>query len=208
MQSPDMASNPPTSAVFWQPSHVDRSTREQLAGQRALTLWFTGLSASGKSTTAYALEQQLIASGHLCFVLDGDNLRHGINRDLDFTPEGRRENIRRTAEIARLMNDAGLIVIASLISPLVADRAMVKAIIGAKHFVEVYLSTPLAVCEARDPKSLYRKARQGLIPDFTGISAPYEAPTTADIHVNTQDVTPTGAAAQIMATLQQPLRVI
>lgn len=203
-----MASNPPTSAVFWQPSHVDRSTREQLAGQRALTLWFTGLSASGKSTTAYALEQQLIASGHLCFVLDGDNLRHGINRDLDFTPEGRRENIRRTAEIARLMNDAGLIVIASLISPLVADRAMVKAIIGAKHFVEVYLSTPLAVCEARDPKSLYRKARQGLIPDVTGISAPYEAPTTADIHVNTQDVTPTGAAAQIMATLQQPLRVI
>lgn len=208
MKSPDIASNLPTSAVFWQPSQVDRRTREQLAGQRALTLWFTGLSASGKSTTAHALEQQFIASGHLCFVLDGDNLRHGINRDLDFTPEGRRENIRRTAEIARLMNDAGLIVIASLISPLVADRAMAKAIIGAKHFVEVYLSTPLAVCEARDPKSLYRKARQGLIPDFTGISAPYEAPTTADIHVNTQDVTPTGAAAQIMAAVQQPLRGI
>lgn len=203
-----MASNPPSSAVFWQPGLVDRHTREQLAGQRALTLWFTGLSASGKSTTAYALEQQFIASGHLCFVLDGDNLRHGINRDLDFTPEGRRENIRRTAEIARLMNDAGLIVIASLISPLIADRAMAKAIIGAKHFVEVYLSTPLAVCEARDPKSLYRKARQGLIPDFTGISAPYEEPTTADIHVNTQDVTPTGAAAQIMAAVQQPLRAI
>lgn len=208
MKLTEMASNPPTSAVFWQPGHVDRCTREQLAGQKALTLWFTGLSASGKSTTAYALEQQFIASGHLCCVLDGDNLRHGINRDLDFTPEGRRENIRRTAEIARLMNDAGLIVIASLISPLVADRAMAKAIISAKHFVEVYLSTPLAVCEARDPKSLYRKARQGLIPDFTGISAPYEAPTTADIHVNTQDVTPTGAAAQIMAAVQQPLRAI
>ena len=143
----------------------------------------------------------------LCYVLDGDNLRHGINRDLGFTHEDRTENIRRTAEIARLMNDAGLIVIASLISPLVADRAMAQAIIGAERFVEVYLNTPLEVCEARDPKNLYIKARQGLITHFTGVSAPYEAPPAADICIDTQSVCPQEAAQQILATIKNRVQV-
>lgn len=188
----------PNAAVFWQQGVIDRSVREQLIRQKGMTLWLTGLSASGKTTTAHSLEQQLILSQRLCYVLDGDNLRHGVNRNLGFSHEDRRENIRRTAEIAGLMNDAGLIVIVSLISPLIADRAMAQAIIGADSFIEVYLNTPLEVCEARDPKSLYRKARQGLIKDFTGINAPYEAPLFADICVNTVQLSPVEVAQQIL----------
>lgn len=196
-----MNHQPDAPSVFWQPGHVSRNTREQLTGQKALTIWLTGLSASGKSTTAYALEQRLIQARRLCCVLDGDNLRHGINRNLGFTHEDRKENIRRTAEIARLMNDAGLIVIASLISPLIEDRAMAKAIIGEENFVEIYLSTPIEVCESRDPKHLYRKARQGLIPHFTGISAPYEAPPAADISISTLDISPLEVAQQILTAV-------
>ena len=194
--------------VFWQQSAVDRSAREELARQKGLTLWLTGLSASGKSTTAYALERQLIEAGRLCCVLDGDNLRHGINRNLGFTHEDRTENIRRTAEIARLMNDAGLIVIASLISPQIADRTMAKAIIGADSFVEIYLNTPLEVCEARDPKKLYSKARQGLITHFTGISAPYEAPLSADICINSAQLSPHQAVAKIMSVIKPRLQFL
>ncbi|WP_415922969.1 adenylyl-sulfate kinase [Stutzerimonas kunmingensis] len=185
--------------VFWQQGMVDRSVREALIRQKGLTLWLTGLSASGKSTTAYALERQLIDTGRLCCVLDGDNLRHGINRNLGFTHEDRTENIRRTAEIARLMNDAGLIVIASLISPLIADRGMAEEIIGADSFVEIYLNTPLEICEARDPKKLYSKARQGLITHFTGISAPYEVPPFADVCINTARLSPIEAAQLILS---------
>ena len=174
--------------------------------QRALTIWLTGLSASGKSTTAYALEMELVPE-HLCYVLDGDNLRHGINSDLGFSSEDRTENIRRVAEMARLMNDAGLIVIVSLISPLVSDRAMAKATIGAENFIEVYLNTPLEVCEERDPKQLYSKARKGLIADFTGISAPYEVPPTADICINTLDFTPAEAAQQIFRLVKPRAKV-
>ncbi|WP_407691615.1 adenylyl-sulfate kinase [Pseudomonas taeanensis] len=184
--------------MFWQQGVIDRSIREQLIRQKGMTLWLTGLSASGKTTTAYSLEQQLILAQRLCYVLDGDNLRHGVNRNLGFSHEDRRENIRRTAEIAGLMNDAGLIVIVSLISPLIADRVMAKDIIGADSFIEVYLNTPLEVCEARDPKSLYRKARQGLITNFTGINAPYEAPPFADICVNTVQLSPFEVAQQIL----------
>jgi len=198
--------NQPIKPVFWQAGHMSRAAREQLTQQKALTFWLTGLSASGKFTTAYALEQQLVQVRRLCCVLDGDNLRHGINRDLGFTHEDRKENTRRTAEIARLMNDAGLIVIASLISPLAADRAMAKDIIGHDNFVEVYLNTPLEVCEARDPKNLYRKARHGLIPHFTGVSAPYEAPPAADICINTLHIPPQEAAQQIMAIAAQRLK--
>lgn len=196
--SPTAASSS-ASQVFWQQSLVDRSLRQDLTGHKGLTLWLTGLSASGKSTTAYALERQLIQAGRLCCVLDGDNLRHGINRNLGFTHEDRTENIRRTAEISRLMNDAGLIVIASLISPLISDRSMAKAIIGADRFVEIYLNAPLEVCEARDPKKLYSKARQGLISHFTGISAPYEAPPLADICINTAQVSTIEAAQLILS---------
>lgn len=194
------------SSVFQQVGKISYSMRERLVQQKALTIWLTGLSASGKSTTAYALEMELVPD-HLCYVLDGDNLRHGINSDLGFSSEDRTENIRRVAEMARLMNDAGLIVIVSLISPLVSDRAMAKATIGAERFIEVYLNTPLEVCEERDPKQLYSKARKGLIADFTGVSAPYEAPPTADICISTLDFTPTEAAQQILRLVKLRVKV-
>jgi adenylylsulfate kinase len=194
------------SSIFRQVGKISYSMRERLVQQRALTIWLTGLSASGKSTTAYALEMELVPE-HLCYVLDGDNLRHGINSDLGFSSEDRTENIRRVAEMARLMNDAGLIVIVSLISPLVSDRDMAKATIGAENFIEVYLNTPLEVCEERDSKQLYSKARKGLIADFTGISAPYEAPPTADICINTLDFTPAEAAQQILRLVKPRVKV-
>lgn len=140
------------------------------------TLWFTGLSGAGKTTLAHALSTALNKSGRSCAVLDGDALRSGLNRDLDFSVQGRSENIRRTAEVARLMNGAGLIVIAALISPLRIDRARARRIIGAQRFLEVHVSTPLDVCEAADAKGLYRRARQGDLALFTGVSAVYEAP--------------------------------
>ena len=149
------------------------------------TVWLTGLSGAGKTTVAQALAQALKAQGRPVAVLDGDQLRHGLNRDLGFTPEDRHENIRRTAEVARLMNAAGLTVIAAFISPYRADRAMAADIIGAAHFIEVHVSTPLAVCEARDPKGLYEKARAGQLAQFTGVSAPYEAPLAAALTLDT-----------------------
>ena len=149
------------------------------------TLWLTGLSGAGKTSIALALAQTLKAQGRAVTVLDGDQLRHGLNRDLGFTPQDRHENIRRTAEVARLMNAAGLTVIAAFISPYRADRAMAADIIGAAHFIEVHVSTPLAVCEARDPKGLYEKARAGQLAQFTGISAPYEAPLAAALTLDT-----------------------
>ncbi|WP_230516319.1 MULTISPECIES: adenylyl-sulfate kinase [unclassified Janthinobacterium] len=150
------------------------------------TVWLTGLSGAGKTTVALALAQALQAQGHAVTLLDGDQLRHGLNRDLGFTPQDRHENIRRTAEVARLMNDAGLIVIAAFISPYRADRAMAGQIIGAARFVEVYVSTPVAVCEARDVKGLYAKARAGQLAQFTGVSAPYEAPLAPALTLDTQ----------------------
>lgn len=143
---------------------------------RPLTVWLTGLSASGKSTIAAALERRMSAAGMACFVLDGDKVRAGISRDLGYGPRDRSENIRRVAEIARLMNDAGLVVICAFISPYRADRRMAAEIIGAERFIETYLDASLEVCEKRDPKGLYRKARAGELAEFTGISAPYEPP--------------------------------
>ncbi len=153
--------------------------------QRPLTVWFTGLSGSGRSTIAHALERKLIDAGHACFVLDGDNLRHGLNRDLGFSPDARRENVRRVAETAHLMNDAGLIVVTALISPYREDREMARAIVGADRFFETYLSAGVDACESRDPRGLYAKARRGEIADFTGVSAPYEPPAEASIVLDT-----------------------
>lgn len=149
------------------------------------TIWLTGLSASGKTTLATGLEALLVAEGRSVFRLDGDVLRAGLNKDLDFSTAGRSEAIRRAAEVARLMNAAGVVVIAALISPLHADRLMARSIIGVSRFCEVYVSTPLAVCEARDPKGLYRRARAGEIKEFTGISAPYEAPSAPHCNLDT-----------------------
>ena len=160
------------SNLVWHHGSVTAEDRGRLLGQVPLTIWLTGLSGAGKSTLAAGLEARLVAAGRASYVLDGDNVRHGLNRDLGFSPEDRRENIRRVAEVARLMNDAGLIVITAFISPYREDRRMARDIIGGERFLEVYLNTPLAVCEARDPKGLYKRARQGGVAEFTGINAP------------------------------------
>lgn len=175
--------------VVWHGGHVTRAERQTLLGQHPLTIWLTGLSAAGKSTLAFALERELIASGRACYVLDGDNVRHGLNRNLGFSPEDRAENIRRIAEVARLMNDAGLIVITAFISPFRKDRAAAREIVGPDCFREVYVSTSLALCESRDPKGLYGKARAGHLAEFTGISSPYEPPEQPLLEIDTARLT-------------------
>jgi adenylylsulfate kinase len=183
-------------------AHIGSQQREAALGQRAATVWLTGLSGAGKSTLAYALEKRLFALGRTCYVLDGDNVRHGLNRDLGFSPGDRSENIRRLAEVAKLMCDAGLIVIVAAISPCLADRAAARAIIGAHRFVETYVSTPLECCEARDPKGLYARARRGEISAFTGISAPYEPPVDAEITLDTSETEPGECVSRIVETLR------
>ena len=163
-----------------------RERRWERMGQRPVIAWFTGLSGAGKSTVANAVDRALTEAGRHTMVLDGDNLRHGLNGDLGFTAADRVENIRRAAEVARLMAEAGLIPIVSLISPFRAERAAARAIAGDIPFLEVFIDTPLAVCEARDPKGLYDRARAGAIPNFTGISAPYEAPPEPDLTLATE----------------------
>ena len=165
-----------------------RPTTVEPTRQRGFTVWLTGLSGAGKSTVAFALEAQLTAAGHHVTVLDGDVLRRRLNRDLGFSPADRQENIRRAAEVARLMNDAGLIVLCAFISPQRADRALARDIIGAELFIETWISTPGAVCEQRDPKGLYQKARAGLIAEFTGVSAPYEAPLQPALALDTSTI--------------------
>lgn len=165
-------------------SYVTAADREQRLGQRSLVIWFTGLSGAGKSTLAYALESALFQANKLAYTLDGDNLRHGLCKDLGFSAQDRSENIRRVAEAARLMCDAGMIAIVACISPLQRDREAARAVIGADRFVEIYLSTPLDACEKRDPKGLYRKARAGLIPDFTGVGSQYEEPIQPTLTLN------------------------
>jgi bifunctional enzyme CysN/CysC len=171
--------------LHWHPSPISRDDRRVLMQQRACCVWFTGLSGSGKSTIAHALEQRLHAEGRFTYVLDGDNIRHGLNRDLGFTEAARVENIRRVAEVARLMVDAGLVVIVAFISPFRADRAMARALFADDEFIEVFVDTPLDECERRDPKGLYRKARSGALPNFTGLDSPYEAPQTPEVTLDT-----------------------
>ncbi|HQW01196.1 MAG TPA: adenylyl-sulfate kinase [Saprospiraceae bacterium] len=168
-------------------SIISREERELRLGQRGKVLWFTGLSGSGKSTLAIALERQLFDQGYSVIILDGDNIRTGINNNLTFSPEDRVENIRRIAEVAKLFLANGIICIVSFISPTRDMRANAKQIIGPTDFVEVFIDTPIEVCEARDVKGLYKKARAGEIKDFTGVSAPYEVPLQPDVHVHTED---------------------
>ncbi|APP75093.1 sulfate adenylyltransferase subunit CysN [Xanthomonas vesicatoria] len=170
--------------VHWQHLDVDSSARARIKGQTPRVLWFTGLSGAGKSTVANLVDKRLHALGYHTFILDGDNVRHGLNRDLGFTDEDRVENIRRVAEVARLMADAGLIVLVSFISPFRAERQLARERFDQGEFVEVFVDVPLAVAEARDVKGLYRKARAGQIPNFTGIDSPYEAPETPEIHLH------------------------
>ena len=182
---------------------INRAIRAELKGQKPAVVWLTGLSGAGKSTIANIVEQRLTLVGRHCYILDGDNVRHGVNKDLGFTAADRVENIRRVAEIARLLADAGLIVIVSLISPFIRERAMAREIAGDIDFLEVFVETPLAVCEARDPKHLYAKARAGAIVNFTGIDAPYEAPPSPDLRLETANATAESLAASLVAGLRE-----
>ena len=164
-----------------------RTDKERQLQQRSVVLWFTGLSGSGKSTLALALEQRLSAEGFICHILDGDNVRSGINRDLGFSDAERRENIRRIAEVCRMFVDAGIITLASFLSPSEELRTMARGIIGKDDFVEIYLSTPIEECERRDVKGLYRKARCGVITDFTGVDSPFEPPHAPQLIINTEE---------------------
>lgn len=167
---------------------ISLKDRIAILKQTPKTIWFTGLSASGKSTLAFALEAELIRQGHLCYVLDGDNIRHGLSKNLSFTHEDRTENIRRIAEVAKLLNDAGLIVISAFISPFLQDRKMAQDIIGKDLFREIYVSTSIKVCESRDPKGLYKKARAGAIVNFTGVGSPYEPPLNPSLSIDTSKI--------------------
>ncbi len=183
-------------------SLVSAEDRKKLLNQQGATIWLTGLSGSGKSTIAKQLEKDLIEQGHLCYILDGDNIRHGLNRDLGFSMEDRKENIRRISEVAALMNDAGVIVITSFISPYISDRAAAREVIGDAAFVEAFVDTPIEICEQRDPKGLYKKARAGEIQQFTGVSDLYEAPQDAEITLATDELTPEQASGIIVDDLR------
>lgn len=187
--------------ITWHASRVSVRTREQLLGQRGYVVWLTGFSGSGKSTIACLLEERLIREGHPAYVLDGDNVRHGLNRDLGFSAQDRDENIRRVGEVAAMFSKAGVVAIAAFISPYAKGRQEAREAAGDDAFVEIFLDTPIAECEQRDPKGLYKKARAGQISDFTGIDAPYERPPNADITLHTERFTPPECIEQIMQVL-------
>jgi bifunctional enzyme CysN/CysC len=184
--------------VHWQATDIGRETHAQLKNQTPRVLWFTGLSGSGKSTIANEVEKSLNLMNRHTFLLDGDNIRHGLNKDLGFTEADRIENIRRIGEVAKLMADAGLIVLTAFISPFRAERDMVRAMLPEGEFIEIFVDTPLEVAEARDVKGLYKKARSGQLKNFTGIDSPYEPPVSPDITVNTVEMSPTEAAESIV----------
>lgn len=171
--------------ITWHTHAVTREDREKLLGQKGVTVWLTGLSGSGKSTIAVAAEQELVSRGRLAYVLDGDNIRHGLNKNLGFSPEDRTENIRRIGEVAKLFTETGVVVFSSFISPYRGDRDLVRALHDAGRFVEVHVAASVETCESRDVKGLYKKARAGEIKEFTGISAPYEAPTSPELVIDT-----------------------
>jgi adenylylsulfate kinase len=178
-----------SSKVFRHHGRVTRGDRERLNGHRGMAVWFTGLPASGKSTIAHAVEQELFERGCHAYVLDGDNVRHGLCVDLGFSIDDRIENVRRVGELAKLFVDAGLIILSALISPLKADRAWVRALFPPEAFLEVYCRCPLEVCESRDIKGLYQRARRGEVREFTGISSPYEPPEAPELALDTNDLT-------------------
>jgi bifunctional enzyme CysN/CysC len=188
--------------VSWQAMDVTKAERAQLKGQKPCCLWFTGLSGSGKSTIANRLERELLSLGRHTYILDGDNVRHGLCRDLGFSDADRAENIRRAAHAAKLMADAGLIVLVAFISPFRAERRTARELFEQGEFVEVFVDTPLEICEQRDPKGLYQKARKGLIPHFTGISSPYEAPENPEIHLACGNMPPENAVEEVVTALE------
>lgn len=185
---------------------ISKEDREAIKGHRPLLLWFTGLSGSGKSTIANAVEKALVDKNVHTYTLDGDNVRKGLNNNLSFTPEDRTENIRRIAEVANLMIDAGLVVLAAFVSPYKKDRKDIQNIVGTSNYVEIFVNTPLSACEERDVKGLYAKARRGEITNFTGISAPYEAPENPAIEIDTTNVSVTDAVAIILKHIENELK--
>ncbi len=191
--------------ITWHEGHVGRPEREALLHQKGATLWFTGLSGSGKSTIAFTLEHALVQQGRLAYVLDGDNIRHGLNKNLGFSAADREENIRRIGEVAKLFADAGLLVMASFISPYRKDRDTVRALHDATEvpFIEIHVATPIETCEARDPKGLYKKARAGQLKGFTGIDDPYEPPEKAEITLDATNTSPPEAVLQLLTFLRQ-----
>lgn len=189
--------------ITWHDGDVQRAEREQLLQQKGSIIWFTGLSGAGKSTLAVALENALYAQGQLVYRLDGDNIRHGLNKDLGFSPEDRTENIRRIGEVAKLFADAGVVTTASFVSPYRKDRGAVRALVEEGQFVEVHVACTVEQCEERDPKGLYKKARAGEIKGFTGIDAPYEAPENPEITVNTADMNVEESTAYVIAELKK-----
>lgn len=200
--SPSAGPRPTSANVKWHHGELDEAARQRLLGGPGCVAWFTGLSGSGKSTVARRVERMLLESGVRAYVLDGDNLRHGLNGDLGFSAADRAENIRRVGEVARLMQDAGMVVLSAFVSPYAADRAKVRDLVPPGAFLEVFVDTPLEVCEARDPKGLYRKARAGEITDFTGISAPYEAPVDPEIHLETDGLSIDACAEAVVAGIR------
>ena len=195
-------SEPKSKHIVWHEHTVSKEERETISGHRGCTVWLTGLSGSGKSTLANLLEKALWERGVRAFVLDGDNIRHGLNKDLDFSDAGRVENIRRIGEVAKLFVDAGLIVVTAFISPFRSDRRMVRELVQPGEFVEVFVNTPIEVCEQRDPKGLYVKARAGQIPNFTGVTSPYEAPEAAEIEIDTSKLTVAESVDRVVRYLE------
>ncbi|NQY36701.1 MAG: adenylyl-sulfate kinase [Alteromonadaceae bacterium] len=187
-----------TENTVWHEQHITKKNRAKLKKQQPCLLWYTGLSGSGKSTVANAVDALLFERGCHTYLLDGDNVRHGLNGDLGFSDEDRVENIRRISQVAKLFIDAGLIVSTAFISPFAADRAMASEILESGEFIEVYIDTPIEICEQRDPKGLYKKARAGEIKDFTGIDSSYDVPTTPAIHVKTHEKSILECAEQIV----------
>ena len=189
--------------IVWHDHHVTKVERSTLKSQKPCILWFTGLSGSGKSTVANAVESRLVALRKHTYLLDGDNIRMGLNKGLSFSDEDRIENIRRIGEVSKLFVDAGTIVLTAFISPFQKERDAVRALVQENEFVEVFVDTPLEVCESRDPKGLYKKARKGEIPSFTGISSPYEAPTKPEIHIVNDNVSIEDVTEQIIDYLEE-----
>ncbi len=187
--------------ITWHETTVTAEDREKLLNQKGCVIWFTGLSGSGKSTLANAVEYVLHQQRHHTYVLDGDNVRHGLNKNLGFSPEDREENIRRIGEVAKLFSDAGTVVMTAFISPYRADRDQARALITEGRFVEVFVDCPLEVCEERDTKGLYKKARAGEIKEFTGISAPYEPPLNPEVTINSAELSIEECAAAVVSAL-------
>ena len=184
--------------IHWQNLDINKAANAEQKGQNPAVLWFTGLSGSGKSTIANEVQRRLYATGRHSFILDGDNVRHGLNRDLGFTDADRVENIRRVAEVSKLMVEAGLITLVSFISPFRAERELARNLMEEGEFIEIFVNTPLSVAETRDPKGLYKKARAGNLKNFTGIDSPYEAPENPEIEINTSEMSVEAAAGRVI----------